>query len=132
MLVTHDLGLAAEFCDRITVMYAGRIVEQGVVDEIVDRPQHPYTQGLLDCRPSVGERGKSIRPISGNVPNLAELPPGCAFAPRCDHVQEVCREASIPMFETTSDHLSRCLKISDYRRKPDWDWDTVIKRERGE
>jgi oligopeptide/dipeptide ABC transporter ATP-binding protein len=131
MLVTHNLGLAAEFCDRIAVMYAGRIIEQGTVNEIVDKPQHPYTQGLLECRPSVGERSKSIRPIPGNVPNLAELPLGCAFAPRCEHTREICREASIPMFETEAGHLNRCLKTTGFHRQKDWDWDSVLKKEQG-
>jgi oligopeptide/dipeptide ABC transporter ATP-binding protein len=130
ILVTHDLGLAAEFCDRIAVMYAGRIVEQGTVEEIVEDPQHPYTKGLLDCRPSLGERGKSIRPIPGNVPNLADLPAGCAFAPRCVHAQDVCREGPVPMFETEPGHLNRCLMTSDFGRGPDWNWDTVIEGER--
>jgi len=132
ILVTHNLGLAAEFCDRIAVMYAGRIVEQGTVDEIVESPQHPYTQGLLDCRPSLGAHNKPIRPIPGNVPNLAELPAGCAFAPRCEHVQGICREASVPMFETEAGHLNRCLMTSDFERGLGWDWDSVIERERAE
>ncbi|MGB7876652.1 MAG: ABC transporter ATP-binding protein [Anaerolineales bacterium] len=132
ILVTHDLGLAAEFCDRIAVMYAGRIVEQGTVDVIVESPQHPYTQGLLECRPSLGERGKPIRPIPGNVPNLAELPAGCAFAPRCEHVQDVCCEGPIPVFKTKAGHLNRCLMTSDFESQPDWEWDSIIEQERAE
>ncbi len=129
ILVTHDLGLASEFCDRIAVMYAGRIVEQGTVDEIVETPGHPYTQGLLNCRPRIGERDQTIRPIPGNVPSLANLPEGCAFASRCAFVQDVCSEGPIPMFETAPGHLSRCLRASDYRRQPRWDWDDVIEGE---
>ena len=128
-LVTHDLGLAAEFCDRIAVMYAGRVVEQGTVDEIVDNPKHPYTKGLLDCRPSLGQRGKSIRPIPGNVPNLAELPNGCSFAPRCEFAQDVCGEGAIPMFKTESGHLNRCLRTSEYERDSAWGWDSVFNKE---
>jgi len=126
ILVTHDLGLAAEFCDRIAVMYAGRVVEQGTVDEIVESPQHPYTQGLLNCRPSLGERQKAIRPIPGNVPNLAELPNGCSFAPRCESVQDACGIGPVPMFDGGAGHLNRCLKTVDFERQPDWDWDTVV------
>jgi len=129
-LVTHDLGLASEFCDRIAVMYAGRIVEQGTVDEIVEAPQHPYTQGLLNCRPRIGERGKPIRPIVGNVPSLAELPNSCAFASRCSFVKDTCNEGPIPLFETKSGHLNRCLLTSDYERLPSWDWDSIIEQER--
>jgi len=132
ILVTHDLGLAAEFCDRIAVMYAGRVVEQGTVDEIVESPRHPYTKGLLDCRPSLGQRGKSIRPIPGNVPNLAELPDGCSFAPRCEFAQEACGGGPIPMFETQPGHLNRCLISSDYVRDPAWDWESVIDGERAQ
>jgi oligopeptide/dipeptide ABC transporter ATP-binding protein len=130
ILVTHDLGLAAEFCDRIAVMYAGRIVEQGTVDEIVESPQHPYTKGLLDCRPSLGQRDKSIHPIPGNVPNLAELPNGCSFAPRCEFVQDVCQTGPIPMFEMDAGHLNRCLRTTDYKRDSAWGWDSVIAGER--
>lgn len=130
ILVTHDLGLASEFCDRIAVMYAGRIVEQGTVDEIVETPQHPYTQGLLNCRPRIGERDQTIRPIPGNVPGLANLPNSCAFASRCSFVQDVCKEGPIPMFETDRGHLHRCLRASEYHRQPAWDWDTVIEGER--
>lgn len=130
ILITHDLGLASEFCDRISVMYAGRFVEQGTVDEIVENPQHPYTQGLLNCRPRIGERDQTIRPIPGNVPSLANLPDGCAFASRCPHVRDVCSQGPIPMFETDPGHLNRCLISSDYQRDPDWDWDTRVAKER--
>ena len=129
ILVTHDLGLASEFCDRIAVMYAGRIVEQGTVDEIVEKPQHPYTQGLLNCRPRIGERDQIVRPIPGNVPSLANLPNSCAFASRCSYVKQVCNDGPIPMFETEPGHLNRCLLTSDYHRQTDWDWDTVVERE---
>jgi oligopeptide/dipeptide ABC transporter ATP-binding protein len=130
ILVTHDLGLASEFCDRIAVMYAGRIVEQGTVDEIVEKPRHPYTQGLLNCRPRIGERDQTIRPISGNVPSLANLPNNCAFSSRCSFVKDVCEAGPIPMFETEPGHLNRCLLTSDYQRQADWEWDTVIEQER--
>jgi oligopeptide/dipeptide ABC transporter ATP-binding protein len=130
ILVTHDLGLASEFCDRIAVMYAGRFVEQGTVDEIVETPQHPYTQGLLNCRPRIGERDQTIRPIPGNVPSLANLPDGCAFASRCSFVKDVCREGPIPMFETDSGHLNRCLRASGYHRQQAMDWDDVIEGQR--
>jgi len=130
ILVTHDLGLAAEFCDRIAVMYAGRIVEQGTVDEIVEAPRHPYTQGLLNCRPRIGERQQSIRPINGNVPSLANLPNSCAFASRCSFVKDACNEGPIPLFETEPGHLDRCLLTSDYKRLPEWDWDSIVEQER--
>jgi oligopeptide/dipeptide ABC transporter ATP-binding protein len=129
ILVTHDLGLAAEFCDRIAVMYAGRVVEQGTVDEVIETPQHPYTQGLLTCRPSLGERKNPIRPIPGNVPSLMNLPPGCVFAPRCAFRQNACQEGPIPMFQKGTSHQNRCIKSTDFVRQSDWAWETNIVQE---
>jgi oligopeptide/dipeptide ABC transporter ATP-binding protein len=122
VLVTHDLGLAAEFCDTIAVMYAGRIVEQGPVDDIVSQPRHPYTRGLLNCRPRISERRRQIEPIPGNVPDLADLPPGCAFSPRCPDRRAVCDHGPVPLIETSPDYVSRCLMHVDYRREEDWEW----------
>ncbi len=122
ILVTHDLGVAAEFCQAIAVMYAGRIVEKGPVDSVVERPQHPYTQGLLNCRPRIAERDQRVQPIPGNVPDLVDLPPGCAFAPRCAHRRPVCGEGPIPLIQVGPDHWSRCLIHTDYRREPEWTW----------
>lgn len=126
ILVTHDLALAAEFCDRIAVMYAGRIVEQGTVDQIVERPQHPYTQGLLACRPRISIQDQQIQPIPGNVPDLVDLPPGCAFAPRCSQYKQVCEEGPVPMIEINSGQFSRCLLQSNYWREVDWKWDDIV------
>jgi peptide/nickel transport system ATP-binding protein len=122
ILVTHDLGVAAEFCDTIAVMYAGRIVEQGPVDEVVSHPQHPYTQGLLACRPRVSERELRVQPIPGNVPDLVDLPPGCAFAPRCPDYKAVCGTGPIPLVETAPGYVSRCLLHVGYRREEGWGW----------
>ena len=82
LLITHDLGVIAETADRVAVMYAGRIVEQGPVREIFRNPKHPYTRGLLASIPG-GGAGSRLKAIEGTVPNLASLPPGCSFAPRC-------------------------------------------------
>ena len=125
-LVTHDLGLAAEFCSRIAVMYAGRVVEQGQVDQVVSDPQHPYSQGLLACRPLISVYDKKIQPIPGNVPDLAELPAGCSFAPRCAHRREVCEEGPIPMVNIESSHVSRCLMHIGFERQSAWNWDTKV------
>jgi len=129
ILVTHDLALTAEFCDTIAVMYAGRIVERGTVDQVVESPQHPYTQGLLECRPSIAVRGQRVRPIPGNVPDLVGLPVGCAFAPRCPHHQPVCDEGPIPMIETGAGHINRCLIHLNYAREEDWDWSDEVQSE---
>jgi peptide/nickel transport system ATP-binding protein len=88
--ITHDLGVVAGLADRIAVMYAGRIVETGAVDPVLDTPLHPYTAGLLGSLPSEGEPGIPLRQIRGSTPSLARLPQGCAFAPRCDYAQADC------------------------------------------
>lgn len=126
ILVTHDLGVAAEFCDTIAVMYAGRIVEQGPVDDVVERPQHPYTEGLLHCRPRIGEREQRVQPIPGNVPDLVTLATGCAFAPRCAYRQSVCTEGPIPVTAVGASHESRCLRPVDYRREAQWTWESSV------
>lgn len=89
--ITHDLAVVAGLADRIAVMYAGRIVEEGDVDPVLDHPRHPYTYGLLGSAPSNNRRGEKLAQIPGMTPSLANLPPGCAFAPRCAFAQEDCR-----------------------------------------
>jgi oligopeptide/dipeptide ABC transporter ATP-binding protein len=117
LFITHDLGVVAQVADRVMVMYAGRIVEQGPTDEVLRHPRHPYTEGLLRAAPRL-ERGK-ITPIRGTVPVLGELPPGCAFGPRCDlHVAE-CDAAVPELRAVTSEHLpeqvpqhrARCILV---------------------
>jgi len=122
ILVTHDLGMAAEFCSRIAVMYAGRVVEQGEVDQVVGNPQHPYTQGLLNCRPRISQREARVQPIPGNVPDLADLPEGCTFAPRCQHAQPICSEGAIPMISSSNGHENRCLIHTNFQRQANWGW----------
>jgi oligopeptide/dipeptide ABC transporter ATP-binding protein len=129
ILVTHDLGVAAEFCDQIAVMYAGRIVERGGVDEIAEDPQHPYTRGLLACRPRIATPRRPIAPIPGNVPDLAELPEGCSFAPRCPHQRQICTQGPIPLVETSEAHISRCLIHTGYERDPQWTWADRLRKE---
>lgn len=109
ILVTHNLGLAAEFCHNIAVMYAGRIVERGPVDQVIEDPKHPYTQGLLACLPRLNSRQR-IQPIAGNVPDLAELPGGCAFAPRCPIVREACSQVDLRLRSVTPGHYARCIQ----------------------
>jgi oligopeptide/dipeptide ABC transporter ATP-binding protein len=109
ILVTHNLGLVAEFCQNVVVMYAGWMMEKGLTEEVVRDPRHPYTQGLLRCLPRMDARGQKILPIPGLVPDLAHLPPGCPFAPRCEQVQPVCRqERPIPLVELDGGRLVRC------------------------
>ncbi len=93
--VTHDLTVVAGLADRVAVMYAGRIVESGPVDLVLDAPIHPYTDGLLGSVPSRGKRGEPLRQIPGSAPSLARLPEGCAFRPRCEHETAACGEAPL-------------------------------------
>jgi peptide/nickel transport system ATP-binding protein len=112
LLITHDLGVIAETADRVAVMYAGRIVEDGPVRDILRQPLHPYTQGLLASIPG-GEAGSRLRAIEGTVPNLASLPPGCTFAPRCAYRMDVCTTAVPALAEIEPDHRVRCYLHSD-------------------
>ena len=91
MLVTHDMGVIAETCDRVAVMYAGRIVEIGPVVEVVSHPRHPYTEGLMGSIPALGARVARLRQIDGSMPRLTAIPQGCAFNPRCAKVFDRCR-----------------------------------------
>jgi oligopeptide/dipeptide ABC transporter ATP-binding protein len=108
ILITHDLGVAIRVCSRIAVMYAGRIVEAGPVDEVIERPRHPYTEALLASAPHMGDlRRGSLPTIPGSPPPLGELPAGCAFAARCTRVMERCRLEAPP--ETQRDgRVTRC------------------------
>jgi oligopeptide/dipeptide ABC transporter ATP-binding protein len=108
ILVTHNLGVVAEFCDSIAVMYAGRMMEKGLTEEVTSHPMHPYTRGLLACLPRLTEK-KKIHPIPGVVPDLINLPPGCPFAPRCDVAMPECREESNIPLKEVGGRLVRCL-----------------------
>jgi oligopeptide/dipeptide ABC transporter ATP-binding protein len=109
ILVTHDLGLAAEFCQNIAVMYAGRIVEKGATDEVIEDPKHPYTQGLLACIPRIRRKRQKIHPIPGIVPDLINLPLGCAFHPRCEFAREECLGHEVPLVEVEPGRMARCI-----------------------
>lgn len=107
ILITHDLGVVARYADRVAVMYAGRIVETAPARTLYANPSHPYTQGLLASVPRLDdESGKRLIPISGQPPNLAHLPQGCAFSSRCPHVVDACRAAQ-PRLETVATNHSR-------------------------
>jgi peptide/nickel transport system ATP-binding protein len=104
--ITHDLAVVAGLADRISVMYAGRIVEQGSVDDVIDRPAHPYTIGLLGSVPSANARGQRLRQIEGMPPNVLTLPPGCAFRDRCPHADALC--ATEPGITQAAGRAFRC------------------------
>jgi oligopeptide/dipeptide ABC transporter ATP-binding protein len=110
VLVTHNLGLVAEFCEHIIVMYAGQMMERGTTDQVIEDPRHPYTRGLLRCLPRIGTRQEKILPIPGLVPDLAELPTGCPFSPRCDEVLPECLQIDVIPLKALPDGRSvRCL-----------------------
>ncbi|HED4147776.1 TPA: ABC transporter ATP-binding protein [Raoultella ornithinolytica] len=101
LLITHDLGVIAQMAEQVVVMYAGRVVESGPTAEILRHPQHPYTQGLIASRPVPGERRRRLYSIPGQVPDLAALPAGCAFADRCQRASALCRQSLPPLLGTT-------------------------------
>ena len=112
LMISHDLGLVANMCQRVAVMYAGRIVESQVADAIFATPTHPYTQGLIDSLPRLGERARrgrqKLREISGVVPSIANYPAGCRFNPRCPAVTDVCRTIVPEATPLPADGLVRC------------------------
>jgi peptide/nickel transport system ATP-binding protein len=109
LFITHDLGVVAQVAERIAVMYAGRIVEEGPVREVLRSPRHPYTQGLLAASPTL-ERGR-LTPIPGTVPQLTALPPGCAFEPRCGLRQPECSRAVPELRDAGPNHTARCILV---------------------
>jgi peptide/nickel transport system ATP-binding protein len=113
VFVTHDVGAAAEISDRIAVMYAGRFVETGTSRQVMRSPLHPYTQGLLASTVHGGMRGHALETIPGSPPNLAELPPGCPFAPRCRHAVDACRQGEIPVVVTQAGAMARCVRARE-------------------
>jgi len=104
--ISHDLATVSALASRILVMYAGRLVEQGPTVDVLRRPRHPYTRGLLDSLPSIAAPGADLRQIPGTPPSLADLPPGCAFAPRCAFADDACREA--PVLRRAGARALRC------------------------
>lgn len=109
LFISHDLALVSELCADLAVLYAGRIVERGPTAEVLGRPGHPYTRRLMECLPLVGDAGRQLRPIQGSPPGLADIPESCAFAPRCEWAQEVCRERAIPLDEDET-RAVRCIR----------------------
>ncbi|MFJ6541544.1 ABC transporter ATP-binding protein [Streptomyces sp. NPDC091385] len=108
VLITHDLGVVADVADRIAVMYAGRIVESAPVHDLYKAPAHPYTRGLLDSIPRLDHKGRELYAIKGLPPNLAHVPPGCAFHPRCPIARDVCRTDPPPLYEAGELRRSAC------------------------
>ena len=109
MLITHDLAVVAQTCQRVAVMYLGQIVEEGAVPDIFDRPLHPYTQGLLSSIPRMdGDRREKLHVISGTVPLLHQMPSGCRFAPRCPYATDKCRNQMPSLQDVPGGQKVRC------------------------
>lgn len=120
LLITHDLGVVAEVADRVCVMYTGKIVEESGVDEIFEKPKHPYTQGLLKSVPKLSVRDIAkvtrLQTIEGTVPSPTNLPNGCHFAPRCEHTMDICVSGTIPLYELANDVKVRCVLYDETRK----------------
>ncbi len=113
LLITHDLGVVAQMCDEVIVMYAGSICEQGTVEDIFYRPKHTYTRGLLRSLPSLEGIGQ-LRPIGGSPADLLHMPPGCPFAPRCEEAMEICLKKRCQSMEVGENHRAACwLNVRD-------------------
>ena len=112
IFITHDFGVVAKMCDRVAVMYAGKIVEMGDVREIFNTPSHPYTEALLASVPKLEEDVERLYAIEGQPPALHDLPPGCAFADRCPYVMDRCRDEYPPAFQVSETHKSACWRLA--------------------
>ena len=113
LMITHDLGIVAEVCDTVAIMYAGRIVEYGTLEDIFDNLRHPYTRGLFDSLPDIENRQAELKPIRGMIPDPTNLPTGCAFHPRCDYARPECSER-VPAVKWFGDtHYVQCHLYND-------------------
>ena len=108
LMITHDLGLVAEICDDVSVIYAGTVVEHGTLEDVFNRTRHPYTEGLFDSLPNLKDRQAKLRPIKGLMPDPCNLPPGCAFCPRCGYAMPVCESEFPPKYHRDGKHYVRC------------------------
>lgn len=108
MMITHDMGVVAEVADRVMVMYAGKKIEEGPVEEIFENPQHPYTRGLLNSVPNVDDPDFELEPIPGNMPGLDEQISGCRFHPRCPFATDKCRAETPPEIAVSDGHYASC------------------------
>lgn len=116
LLITHDLGVVAEMCDRVVVMYAGRVVEEATVYDLFESPKHPYTQGLIGSVPKIGIKKEKLESITGNVPDQSNMPMGCKFAPRCKNVMPICLEEEPPDVQFENNRICSCWLYQEERR----------------
>lgn len=108
LMITHDLGVVSEICDRVIVMYAGTVIEEGKTKEVFNDPKHPYTEGLIQSMPKIGEEQSKLYSIPGQVPDPAHMPKGCKFAPRCPHVMDICKEKEPSLVTEADSRQNRC------------------------
>ncbi len=112
ILITHDLGVVAEVCDKVAIMYAGEIIEYGTLDDIYNHTAHPYTRGLFGSIPDLESQVKRLKPIQGLMPDPANLPKGCSFCPRCPEAMERCRNENPGVTELGGEHVVKCFRCS--------------------
>ena len=108
LMITHDLGIVAEICDEVSVVYAGRVVEHGTLADVFDNTRHPYTEGLFNSLPNIENQAEKLNPIRGLMPDPTDLPLGCPFYPRCDHAMEICRTKKPPKVYRNETHFVEC------------------------
>ncbi len=113
LFVTHDLGVVADICDRVVVMYAGQVVEEAQVDDLYAQPRHPYASGLLRAMPQLGERGERLEVIPGRTPLPWAMPDGCRFHPRCAHADERCRTGEVALRDLGGQRSCRCVRVDE-------------------
>jgi len=113
IMITHDLGIVAETCDEVAVMYAGRIIEHGTLEDVFRNTRHPYTEGLFNSLPNINDRKAQLKPIRGLMPDPSNLPKGCAFAPRCEYACERCHEERPVPMKHSETHTVACLRYEE-------------------
>ena len=122
LMITHDLGIVAEICDKVSVVYAGRVIEHGTLEDIFENTRHPYTEGLFNSLPNLEARQAQLKPIKGLMPDPSNLPKGCAFCPRCDYAMEICKTEKPKRVYRNETHYVEChlynkdnIQIDDFR-----------------
>jgi peptide/nickel transport system ATP-binding protein len=113
LMITHDLGIVAEVCDNVSIMYAGRIVEHGTLEDIFNSTSHPYTEGLFGSLPNIDNRSEQLKPIPGLMPDPTDLPAGCAFHPRCKYCKDICKSRVPAVTKLSDTHMVACLAYEE-------------------
>ena len=108
LMITHDLGIVAEICDKVSVVYAGHVIEHGDLEDVFDHTRHPYTEGLFNSLPNLENRSEKLKPIKGLMPDPSNLPPGCAFCPRCNYAMPICETEKPPRYYRNDEHYVEC------------------------